>query len=195
MLKRLLISAMLSGAVLPIFAKRYIDTLPAESRIVEGYSNQDSVTQRLAELPLVSAEGIWQLTSDGGVVAIERDKNALHGDGDRVMALRMVVISSPNRAVRPGTVLGHLAPTADAEIYEAKIYTSMAEGGKLRNAKTFRLKAERDALQFHRERKGLTVRWTRILPFMFSRMFDYEPDDHNDTDGLVRLKEQLPRYF
>lgn len=176
-----------------IRAERYIDTLPARSTVAEGFSRPE-VEARLAELPAMEAEGLWQMTSDGAIVAIERwVPDGMPSDGS--LCLRMVVVTAPNRSLRPGTVMGYLAPTAARDVYDARLYTSLDENGSLSSPKAFRLRAKDDALTLTRVRSGVVINWFRMFPYLLRRAFNYTPDDRNGIDGLVRLREPLPRYF
>lgn len=116
-------------------------------------------------------------------------------DVGHVDRYRMVVLRSPDRAVRPGTVMGYLQPTAARGTYEARIYTHTEGDGVLTDAKPFRIVVTDDAMQFYRVRTGLSVNLFRMLPYMFRRAVDYRPDDHNGLDGCVRYRVSLPRYF
>ena len=194
MFKRLLSALIGIIALTPnIRAERYIDTLPARSVVAEGFT-RELVEARLAELPALEVEGLWQMTADGAVVAIERwTPDHLPADGST--CLRMVVVTAPNRSLRPGTLMGYLAPTAAKGVFDARIYTSLDENGVLSGAKTFRLQAKDDALTLTRVRGGLIVDWFRMFPYLLRRVFHYVPDDRNGIDGLVRLADPLPRYF
>lgn len=174
-------------------AERYIDSMPGHSVVAEGFT-RELVEARLAELPALDVEGLWQMTADGAIVAIER-WTPDHIPADGSTCLRMVVVSAPNRSLRPGTLMGYLAPTAAKGVYDARIYTSLDENGSLSGAKTFRLQAKDDALTLTRVRGGLIVDWLRMFPYLLRRAFHYVPDDRNGIDGLVRLADPLPRYF
>ncbi len=173
---------------------RWIDTLPTESVVLDGYMS-DGIEERMDIEASSPIEDVWKLVATGGLIAVERvePRGADVGSAD---CYRMVVLRAPDRAVRPGTVMGYLQPTAAGGTYEAKIYTDTDGDGTLRGAKSFRVVVSEDAMQFYRVRSGLSVNIFRLLPYMFRRAVDYRPDDHNGLDGCVRYRHySLPRYF
>ncbi len=173
---------------------RWIDTLPTESVVLDGYMS-DGIEERMDIEASSPIEDVWKLVATGGLIAVERveSRGADVGSAD---CYRMVVLRAPDRAVRPGTVMGYLQPTAAGGTYEAKIYTDTDGDGTLRGAKSFRVVVSEDAMQFYRVRSGLSVNIFRLLPYMFRRAVDYRPDDHNGLDGCVRYRHySLPRYF
>lgn len=174
-------------------AGRYIDSMPSRSVVYDGFSRRE-VEERLSQLPAIDAEGLWQMTSDGAIVAIERwQPEDLPDDG--TLSLRMVVVSAPNRSLRPGTLMGYIAPTAAPGVYDARIYTSLSDNGHLSAPRTFRLQSKDDALTLHRVRSGLSISWFKLFPYLLRRAFNYTPDDRNGIDGLVRLRPPVPRYL
>ncbi len=173
---------------------RWIDTLPTESVVLDGYMS-DGIEERMDIEASSPIEDVWKLVATGGLIAVERveSRGADVGSAD---CYRMVVLRAPDRAVRPGTVMGYLQPTAAGGTYEAKIYTDTDGDGTLRGAKSFRVVVSEDAMQFYRVRSGLSVNIFRLLPYMFRRAVDYRPDDHNGLDGCVRYRDcSFPRYF
>ncbi len=173
---------------------RWIDTLPTESVVLDGYMS-DGIEERMDIEASSPIEDVWKLVATGGLIAVERvePRGADVGSAD---CYRMVVLRAPDRAVRPGTVMGYLQPTAAGGTYEAKIYTDTDGDGTLRGAKSFRVVVSEDAMQFYRVRSGLSVNIFRLLPYMFRRAVDYRPDDHNGLDGCVRYRDcSFPRYF
>ncbi len=173
---------------------RWIDTLPTESVVLDGYMS-DGIEERMDIEASSPIEDVWKLVATGGLIAVERvePRGADVGSAD---CYRMVVLRAPDRAVRPGTVMGYLQPTAAGDTYEANIYTDTDGDGTLRGAKSFRVVVSEDAMQFYRVRSGLSVNIFRLLPYMFRRAVDYRPDDHNGLDGCVRYRDcSFPRYF
>lgn len=173
--------------------KRWIEMLPSSSEVLDGYMDGE-IADRLDCNASSPVEDIWKLVATGGLIAVER-VDTPDVDVGHVDRYRMVVLRSPDRAVRPGTVMGYLQPTAARGTYEARIYTHTEGDGVLTDAKPFRIVVTDDAMQFYRVRTGLSVNLFRMLPYMFRRAVDYRPDDHNGLDGCVRYRVSLPRYF
>lgn len=149
--------------------------------------DREVVKTRLAAMPLHSIEGIWQFTTDGALIVIERDNTAAPAT-DALTSYRMVIIHSPARSVLPGTVMGHLSPTAKRGKYSAMIYTDSDGGSRLLKPKKFTLTLSDDShLSFHKHGIKIKVRFWRLLPYI-SRLGIYTREDNpRDLDGCVRV--------
>lgn len=188
LLTALAISASASGA------ERYVDSLPDESPVIAGYTPSQA-EGRLSAEPLTPIEGLWRLTADGGIISVERWIPADRPKDDGIY-MRIVMVRGSNRAVRPGTVMGYLMPTARAGTYDARLYTNVSSGATLSGARTFRITMKDDALQFHTVRSGLRVKWPRLLPYPVRYAIDWRADSRDGLDGCVRhIPTPLPRYF
>lgn len=190
----LLCLSLAASQLLAASPRRWIESLPSASEVIDGYMC-DGVEERIAIAASNPIEDVWKLVATGGLIAVERMES--HGaDVGLTDCYRMIVLRSPDRAIKPGTVMGYLQPTAANGTYEARIYTDTDGNGTLTDAKSFRIVVTEDAMQFYRVRSGLSVNIFRMLPYMFRRAVDYRPDDHNGLDGCVRYRScSLPRYF
>lgn len=187
----LLIPFLLLSLLVPVGveARNLVEKLPARSYMVDGYDNPDSVRTRMRGRALHRIEGIWSFPSDGASIAIERhsDRSVLGGDDAR--HYRMVVLRSPCRSLRPGTVMGYLSATAKPGIYAAEIYTAGDGGPVLRRPKRFTLTLIDDAyLTFRQHSRKLKVNLWRLIPYM-SRvsMRLNDSDAPADLDGCTRV--------
>ena len=88
-------------------AGRLVEKLPPVAEVVAGYASEAQIKERMEQAPLHSVEGIWQFPSTGAVVAVERDE--ARDKGGLAVRYRMVVVRSPQRTLRTGTVMGLLA--------------------------------------------------------------------------------------
>ena len=167
-------------------ASDYLKTLPPMSTIIEGYENVDSVAARLAALPLCPAEGIWQMTGGGALFAIERENMATELAPTR---LRMVMVRSPWRTIRPGTLLGHLEPTVRPGVYEARIYSTIARrtGRSVARAFTLKLDDERSLMTFEPFKSPVRINVFRLLPYMYRRLVEVQKSRPDGLDGAVRV--------
>lgn len=95
----------------------WLDELPYESQVLSGYTEADSITRRLAELPLMPGEGLWQMTAQGALFVVERIDPTDHSSVPR--CLRLVMVACPMLHIRPGTVFGHAQPTIQPGVLEA----------------------------------------------------------------------------
>ena len=176
-------------SVLPAYGKRLVEKLPPVSEIVTGYASADEVRQRRRQAPLHAVEGSWQFPSTGAVVAIELDESK--GEGGYAVRYRMVIIKSPQRTIRPGTVMGIIAPTAKKNVYAAEIYTSGNGGTRLRSPRGFTLTLADNAHLSFTKNSGLKVYTNlfRLIPYLSRVSFRIYSQQHapRDLDGCLRV--------
>lgn len=182
----LLILALALGAAA---AGRLVEKLPPVAEVVAGYASETQIKKRMEQAPLHSVEGIWQFPSTGAVVAVERDE--ARDKGGLAVRYRMVVVRSPQRTLRPGTVMGLLAPTAKKNVYAAEIYTASDGGSRLRSPRSFTLTLTDDARLSFVRNSGLKVYTNifRMIPYLSRVSFRIYRQQHSsrDLDGCLRL--------
>ncbi|MDE7387208.1 MAG: hypothetical protein K2N28_08750 [Muribaculaceae bacterium] len=100
---------------------RYI---PSEPPVHRGYNDIDSVKAALASRQLSPVEGLWTIGGNQAVIVIEPATSPADLSQPGITAYRVVLVSSVRKALRPGTVLGYLAPDGHADTFDALIYTS-----------------------------------------------------------------------
>lgn len=191
MMKRLVFLLSLLIGVLTCAASDFLKSLPPMSAILPGYADPDSVGERIARLPACPAEGVWQMTAaDGATFAIERAEPSTDLAPAR---LRMVMVRSPWRSIRPGTLLGHLEPTARPGVYLARIYSATAQrtGLNLPRSFTLRLNADSTILTFEPFKSPLKFNLFRLLPYMYRRVVELQKSRPDGLDGAVKI---APRY-
>ncbi len=166
-------------------ADRYIDGLPGTSKTISGFSVAE-MRKEIASTPLHHIEGIWKLTSDGTEIAILRDRNQSDSDNN-ARAYRMILMRSANRALRPGTVIGLVSPTAKTGTYDARIYTK-AIGPQLSAARKFTLKLDDNDshLIFEMNKSAYSINLWRMLPYMF-RYSVRKNNKQPSTAGCIRI--------
>lgn len=169
-------------------AADYFRRLPAISTVYEGYREPDSVAARLRALPRCPAEGLWQMANgDGALFAIERE------NGEPTLAptrLRMVMVRSPRRSILPGTLLGHLVATPQPGVYEARLYSGLAQRSGLNMARPFTLVIDPmhpDLLTFKPFRSPVKVNLFKLLPHMYRRGFTIQDSRPEGLDGAMRV--------
>lgn len=167
-------------------AADFLGSLPAVSTVIPGYVDADSVASRLEALPLCPAEGFWRLADGGALFAIERERPST---GMAPTRLRMVMVRSPWRSIRPGTVLGHVVPTGRQGVYEARIYSAMAQrtGLDMPRGFTLTLNDSRDMITFKPFKFPLRVNLLRLLPYMYRRVIEPQTSRPEGLDGAVRV--------
>ncbi|MBD5173309.1 MAG: hypothetical protein HDT08_01545 [Bacteroidales bacterium] len=164
---RLAIAILLNFWCLSLAAESTV-SLPAESPAPQsGFADTKAVRTRIADSGPHRIEGIWQFPGSGATVAIERitDRSKLPG----AVTYNMVVVRSENRTIKPGTLMGVLAPTAKSNTYDAAIYTSAGRKARLTAPKHFTLTLgeENSRLIFKRVKSKYSLNLWRILPYMF----------------------------
>ncbi len=183
---RLLLLTLSLSMWVDVAAEKFVDTLPAVSEVVEGYTREDA-ERRLAEAGPHRIEGIWQFTADGATVAVERIETAQSVPG--TYNYRMILIRSANRALRPGTVMGYISATAHSATYDARLYTS-EHGRYLTRASRFTLKLTDDEsrLSFLEHKTSVKLNLWRMLPYMFRHTVRTRVNEQaRDLHGCMRL--------
>ena len=179
-----LLTSFVSQAVRPDASKT---CLPDVSERLEGYDSDSLVIARLGAGAIERIEGLWRFAADGGRVAIERRQLRAGAADASVYAM---VVESPDRAVRPGTVMGYLAATARGDTYIGQIYTDMTDRGtalcRPRDI-TLRLTDSESRFAIEPIEKGLKINLWRLLPYMFRWSVKYVDRTPRDLDGCVRL--------
>lgn len=158
----------------------------AAAEILPGYSTVDSVTSRMEQLPLCPAEGVWQMTADGAIFAVER----VHASATETMPreLRITVIRSPQRRVRPGSVMGTARPTVKPGVYEARLNTRIADIGGLELPRRFLLTLNQEGTTMTLEpyKSPLKVNLLRLIPYLY-RTVRLQNSRPQGLDGAVRI--------
>lgn len=97
--------------------------IPDTSPVLTGYADLDSVKLAIDSQGPQGIEGLWKMAGTQALVVIEPATHPnLAGAGFR--ALQIVIVTSPRKSMRPGTVLGYAVPTARPGYYDACIYTT-----------------------------------------------------------------------
>ncbi len=168
-------------------AARPLVRVPATSPVSQGYGLVDSVSAKMSLRSLDPIEGIWELTSDGAVVAIEREPTTTRG---ATTTYRITAISMPDRSVAPGTLMGRAASTANARKFDSLIYTNVTDG-KLRSPAGFIITiSDDDRLSLFHYRQGVKFNLWRMVPYMFRYSVSTIDERPKGIDGMVRLYPQ-----
>ncbi len=168
-------------------ADKYIDLLPRTAESIPSFS-ASALRSEMASLPLHHIEGIWRFPSDGSEVAIVRSSSSRHEYMGDVEGYCIVLLFSRNRALRPGTIIGRISPSAKERAYEARLYT-VAKGSTLMMPKQFNLQLN-DAdtrLVFVQKRSALSVNPWRLLPYAWRYVVRRNDRSGASTAGCVRI--------
>lgn len=167
-------------------ASDFLRRLPTVSTVLAGYESADSVGSRIAALPACPIEGVWEMTDGGATFAIERAEPSTSTAPAR---LRMVMVRAPWRSIRPGTLLGHLEPTAQPGVYEARIYSGMAQrtGLNIPRAFTLKLNDRASILTFAPFKSPLKFNLFRLLPYMYRHVVTLRQSRPDGLDGAVKI--------
>lgn len=170
---------------------KLINALPSRSETIKDFSTGVMMAQ-MSELALHRIEGIWQFPSTGVELAIIRE-NATSADiKDNPIVYRMIIVSSPDRAIRPGTVMGLVTPAAKNGEYDANIYTKNI-GSLLTIPKKFSLAlSDNDtSLEFKKHRSAFSINLWRLLPYLW-RYTVYPNRTNTESDGCIRIFPEPP---
>lgn len=185
----LLTIATASLCALSLHADTFLDSMPSSSTRYDGSWQADSVRSRLSQLPLDQFEGLWRMSQDGALLAIERHTDTSAPASDMNTGYRIVMIQSPTRHPRPGTLVGYATATAKAGIYEARIYTSLTDRLGLERPRRFLIHIDNTGSRFHIRpiRSGIKLNLWRMLPYMFRYSIRIKSDRPDDIDGATRV--------
>lgn len=145
----------------------------------------------MARWPLSPAEGIWEMAADGAMFAIERVDDS---DSETLpRELRIVILRSPLRRVRPGAVMGTARPTVKPGVYEARINTKISELGALSLPRKFTLtlNGEQNAMTIQPFKSPVKVNFLRMIPYLYRavRLQDSRPEG---LDGAIKIYPPQP---
>lgn len=170
---------------------KILDKVPAMSETLGGYDSPDRVIDRLSEMPLHAVEGMWRFAAEGTLMAIERCDDRRIGPEDAgTMTYRMIVARAADLTLRPGTVMGYLAPTAKRGVYDARIYTGRTDAGtQLHSPKKFTLTlGDTDSrLAISSYGSSLRFNWWRLLPYMYRYVISRKEKSPGDISGCLRV--------
>ncbi len=162
--------------------------LPKLSPLPTRHYTIDSIKADMDSRPLHHIEGIWMMTETSAKVAIELDYSpAIGGRSSDAPAYRIVLLTSPNRALRPGTIMGQIVPSAKEGVYQAEIYSS-AIGSRLSNPAKFTMELDKtdNRIVLTRHQNTFTVNLWRALPYMW-RYVVRKNQPATTYHGYVRL--------
>lgn len=160
--------------------------IPSHSPILSGYNDIDSVKLGIDQRGVAGIEGIWELAGTQSIVVIEPcTMPSINATG--IHCLQIVVVSSPRRSTRPGTVLGYMIPTARAGYYDARLYTTSLRS-VLQNHRRYTMRLTDDA---HLSMTPVKSRWRVTLRHSFNFLvragITQQPSEDNQTEGFVKL--------
>lgn len=174
-------------------AGNFVDCLPAHSGApIQPFTYSDA-TALLSELPLHHIEGIWQFTDNDVEIAVVRHHLFVKDASDDADHYLMIVVSAPNRTIRPGTVMGHISRGGQPGIYNARIYTAHV-GRYLTIPKTFTISLDDDGNSFslRRHNSPLQIFLWRLAPYLWRYPITNEYQNINRRGCIRRFPEPMP---
>ena len=172
-----------------VAAQDFARFIPDHSTVIEGFDSLAKVKEIIDRADLHHIEGLWQPTADGGRIAIMRwtgsDRPVLSEAQD---IYRIIIVSSPRKSLRPGTIMGYAVATARKGYYDARIYTSQSANSLTRHRR-FTLHISDDThLSMTPVREGWKVTFRPRLPYLFRlSVYKQESDRPRDLDGFIRI--------
>lgn len=182
-----------------VASDNFVDELPAKSEVIPDFS-RTQLQARLSEMALHHIEGIWMFTGTGTTIAIERVYRNERAYSTSFTGYSIVVVSSPNRALRPGTIMGYVSPSAKDGVYDARVYTKSI-GSTLILPRRFTLKIDgnESRLAFQQRKSAYGFNILRMLPYLW-RSPIYRNHQSETSEGCVRIYPEPvppiePRYL
>lgn len=123
--------------------------------------------------------GLWELTESGATMAVTPEDDGI---------FYFTLVDSPDRTMRPGTVLGAVRRAAAADVFEGVMFTSSNDGIPSDAARfTARLSDGGNVMVF--SRPGLHLRFNPfgLLPYPVRRAVSAAADRTNAPKGAVRV--------
>lgn len=137
--------------------------LPFRGEILAGY-DEDSVKARCDATDLQPLEGIWFYPDEMMTVVVERYVNPM---SEASREYRIVLVSSNDMSLLPGTVIGYCSQTADTNKYRLWIYGEQ-DGTVLENPQMCVATLNNDETELLIERSEVNMRvrvnFSRFLP-------------------------------
>lgn len=153
-------------------------------KTLDGFT-LDAVKQTLDQLAFTPIEGLWMMTDDGARFAIIADS-----DESRLTPqefLLMVIVDSPDRSVKPGTVFGVAAQSAAKGVFDALIISDLDPDSRFK-AKNFLLKlGDEGRLSIIPVRKGLRINLWRLVPYLFRHSVKSVNNRPEELDGAIKI--------
>lgn len=164
----------------------FIDLLPSTPEVIADY-DFNTAKHSMSERPLHHIEGIWRFTDTGITVAIRGYAPKKFPTSDKIAGYRLIVLQSPNRTLKNGTVIGYIMSTAKPGVYEANIYTQQ-NGLKLTKSKKFTLTLNdtESSIVFSKHRSNITINIWRALPYLL-RGLVRKNEPEKVPHGCVRI--------
>lgn len=172
---------------------------PCVAQTLAGY-REDEVRTRMKGAALDPAEGLWEIAGEGTLVAIERAGGGPRDDH----AYNIVAVNTSELAIAAGTVMGHLRPGADANVYSAEIFTGRDDTGVvLTTPKKFtaHLSADGRSLTVNPDGTSLRLNWWRLmLPYLYRSLISPVERHDSQLNGFRRVYPSpdppfAPRYL
>ena len=154
-------AAALMSAAVHAESKTYV---PEQSQILAGYG-EESARTKCDEAGARTIEGIWYYAQEHTTLLIERCDNSFSG-----LPYRVVYLDSDDYELLPGTIMGYLEPSVDANTYAIWLYSGRDEGVLKHPVQCVaHLNESGTALQFeHRKIKfKFRINIARFLPSLF----------------------------
>lgn len=165
------------------------DLMPPQSPVLNGYRDIDSLRNSITTRQLSPIEGLWQLSGNQATVIIEPSTlPAMSTSLGNLPTYQIVVVSSPRKSVRPGTVLGYFTPAGRDHCYDTYMYTSRSRN-ILKSHRRFTLTLSTDdrfiTLTPIKSRWRLSLRHT--FNFLMRAYVSNNDPDTPAPDGFIKL--------
>ena len=138
--------------------------------------------ERTAGRTISPVEGVWS-TGESTIFSVVRSSDN---------SFDIVLYASGKLDIPLPLAIGHLTPGGRPGLYDARIARNISSGGKLSRMASVCLRVSDNAswLEFHPYKKGVSVNFRRLLPYMFR--FSISQSDTR-PEGLNGARRIFPR--
>lgn len=140
--------------------------VPGMGDVIAGV-DEDSMREKLSQMDLQPLEGIWYYPAEDMTVAIER----MPSNGRQYPPYHIVLLSSSDINVLPGTEIGYIETGAAKNEYTLHLFTERDDNGILHHpvACYATMNADASSITFERPKWEVKVRvnFARFLPSIF----------------------------
>lgn len=153
-------------AALCVHSAVAIMVVPGTGRVYSGV-DEESMRVKLSQMDLQPLEGIWYYPAEDMTVAIER----MPSEGRQYPPYHIVLLSSSDINVLPGTEIGYIETSAVKDEYTLHLFTERDDNGNLHHpvACYATMNADASSITFERPKYEVKVRvnFARFLPSIF----------------------------
>ncbi|MCM1450158.1 MAG: hypothetical protein NC082_07430 [Clostridiales bacterium] len=159
--------------------------VPSMSQRLTGYEDVDSVMASIDRRGAAGIEGLWLMSGSQSLVSIEpvTDPSITRGSYN---LMQIVLVSSPRKALKPGTVLGYLQPAGKAGSYDGRLYTGKYRSLLQRHRQFAFTLTDEGHLTVKKGKSPLRFSLRHTFNFLFRAGVYMRDADNESTEGFIK---------